>query len=211
MNEPRPREAPEKGRGEYDNFAFHPYNILLVLLLFSISTLFLAFSAAFMYTRVQSDLPPIRLPNIFLANTLILLGSSASMVWAKRAYLRDDTERYQQALLVTILLTLVFLIAQFHGWQVLFERNIFINSDNSASYLYVISGLHFAHVVAGLPFLIAFMWKAFKRMREPVSVLVYFSDPEKRLRLRLLTIYWHFLDGLWIYLVLFFWVNYLVR
>ena len=48
-------------------------------------------------------------------------------------------------------------------------------------------------------------------MKEPVSVLVYFSDPEKRLKLRLLTIYWHFLDGLWIYLVLFFWVNYLFR
>jgi len=63
----------------------------------------------------------------------------------------------------------------------------------------------------GIPFLAWFYWMAKKKMVEPVSVLVYFSDPEKKLRLRLLTIYWHFLDGLWIYLVLFFWINYLIK
>jgi cytochrome c oxidase subunit 3 len=88
---------------------------------------------------------------------------------------------------------------------------VFIDTDNSAGYLYVISGLHFLHVIAGLPFLGIFLWKAYKKMVDPVSVLVYFSDPEKRLKLRLLTIYWHFLDGLWIYLVLFFYINALLK
>ena len=96
------------------------------------------------------------------------------------------------------------------GWSQLFANQVYIHSDNSAGYLYVISGLHIAHVIAGLPFLAAFFWTARKRMKEPVSVLVYFSDPEKRLKLRLLTIYWHFLDGLWIYLVVFFFINYLI-
>ena len=111
----------------------------------------------------------------------------------------------------TIVLSLVFMLAQYLGWRTLFQQQIFINSDNSASYLYLISGLHFAHVIAGLPFLILFLWRAYKDMKEPVSVLVYFSDPEKRLKLRLLTIYWHFLDFLWIYLVLFFWINYMIQ
>ena len=44
-------------------------------------------------------------------------------------------------------------------------------------------------------------------MREPVSVLIYFSDPEKRLKLRMLTMYWHFMDALWIYLVVFLLIN----
>lgn len=196
---------------EYESFAFHPYNVLLILTLFSITVLFLAFSAAFIYTRVQSDLPPIKLPSIFLLNTLVLLGSSATMVWAKKSYKADNTKNYQRALIATIVLSIIFMIAQFFGWRELFLQEIFIHSDNSAGYLYVISGLHFAHVIAGLPFLGIFLWKAYKRMKEPVSVLVYFSDPDKRLRLRLLTIYWHFLDGLWIYLVLFFWINYLIQ
>lgn len=191
--------------------AFHPYNILLMLTLAGITMLFLAFSAAFMYSRIESSMPPIRLPNIFIFNTLLLLGSSWTMHWAKKCYLKDDTENYQRALIYTIGITVLFMIMQYVGWYQLFSQEIFINSDLSASYLYLISGLHFAHIIAGLPFLVLFLITARRRMKEPVSVLVYFSDPEKRLKLRLLTIYWHFLDALWIYLVLFFYLNYLIK
>lgn len=196
---------------EYQNFAFHPHNIYLMLLLFSLSILFLSLSGAFIYTRVQNGLPPVKLPWLFGFNTVILLGSSWTMVRAKKAYLADETERYQGMLILTIVLSLIFMFAQYLAWMQLFKQQIFLNSDPSAGYLYVISGLHFAHVIGGLPFLSLFLWKAFKYMKEPVSVLVYFSDPEKRLRLRLLTIYWHFLDILWIYLVVFFYVNYLIQ
>lgn len=196
---------------EYESFVFHPYNVLLFLVLFSLTMLFLGLSFAFVYTRIQADLPPLRLPTIFVFNTLLLLAGSGAMVWARRAYKNDDTESYKRALLLTIVLSVAFLIAQFVGWSQLFRQSVFIDTDNSAGYLYIISGLHFAHVIAGLPFLGIFLWRAYERMKEPVSVLVYFSDPEKRLKLRLLTIYWHFLDGLWIYLVLFFYINYWLR
>lgn len=196
---------------EYDNFSFHPHNVLLTLLLMGITALFLALTVSFVYNRVQNDLPPVRLPWIFLFNTLVLLGSSATLTWAKRAYKSDDTAAYQKALIATIALSLLFLGLQVFGWQQLFSRQIFFNSGNSASYLYLISGLHFAHVIAGLPFLARFLQTARRRMKDPVSVLVYFSDPEKRLKLRLLTLYWHFLDALWIYLVLFFGANYLIN
>lgn len=202
-------ELPEYN--EYDSLAFHPYNVMLALVLFGLCTLFLALSVAFIYSRVQSDLPPIRLPSIFIINTLILVAGSFTMIRAKRAYKQDDTAGYKRLLFITVLLSILFLIAQIFGWRELFRQNILINSDNSASYLYVISALHFAHVIFGIPFLATFLWRAHKHMQEPVSVLVYFSDPAKLLRLRLLTIYWHFLDGLWVYLVLFFWVNYLLR
>lgn len=197
--------------GEYESFAFHPYNVLLVLVLFSLTVLFLALSAAFIYTRLQSDLPAIKLPDIFLFNTLILLASSGTMLWAKRCFKEDDTPRYKLALAITMGLSFLFLALQVVGWQQLFAQKIFINSDNAAGYLYVISGLHFAHVIGGIPFLGYFLWQAHRKMKEPVSVLVYFSDPEKRLKLRLLTLYWHFLDGLWVYLVLFFFINHLLR
>jgi cytochrome c oxidase subunit 3 len=107
----------------------------------------------------------------------------------------------------TLGLSLFFLVMQCLAWYMLFQKQIFITSDNSAGYLYVISGLHFVHVIGGIPFLGVFLYKANKYMKEPVSVLVYFSDPAKRLNLRLLALYWHFLDGLWIYLVLFFFIN----
>jgi cytochrome c oxidase subunit 3 len=96
------------------------------------------------------------------------------------------------------------------AWYWLFSNNIALNTSTTTAYLYLISFVHLAHVIGGLPFLINFYRTAKKRMVDPVTVLVYFSDPEKRLKLRLLTVYWHFLDLLWIYLVLFFGVNYLI-
>ena len=211
MEETTKNKNPEDAYKEYDNFAFHPYNVMLILILSGITALFLALSAAFVYTRMQNELPPVKLPVIFLFNSFILLASSAAMVWAKRAYRKDDIRKYQRALTAAIVLSIIFLAAQFVGWRQLFSQEIFFNSDNAASYLYVISGLHFAHVIAGLPFLCLFLLQARKSTREPVRALVYFSDPEKRLKLRLLTIYWHFLDALWIYLVIFLWINYLLR
>lgn len=206
----RPQEIAQPVDESQDNFAFHPKNIYLILLLFSLSMLFLAMTAAFVYTRVQSNLPPIELPILFVVNTIILLGSSYTMVQAKKSYLADDTERYQKMLKYTLYLSLFFMVMQCLAWYQLFSQQIYITSDNSAGYLYVISALHFAHVIGGLPFLGLFIYRARRYMKEPVSVLVYFSDPDKRLNLRLLTIYWHFLDGLWIYLVLFFFINQLV-
>ena len=203
----RPYELGEEGA---ENLSFHPRNVYLTLLLFSLVMLFLALTAAFVYTRIQSELPPLRLPLLFLFNTAILLGGSYCMNRAKKMYLADNTSGYIRMLEYTLALTVLFLIAQIIAWYQLFNQQIYLASDNSASYLYVISALHFLHVIGGLPFLVIFLIRARKYMVEPVSVLVYFSDPEKRLNLRLLTLYWHFLDGLWIYLIIFFFVYQIV-
>lgn len=196
---------------EYENLTFHPYNILLVLLLFGVTALFLALSVALVYTLVQAELPPVALPPIFIFNTLVLLASSYTLILAKKRFRQDDTAGYKQMLLYTIGLTLIFLVFQFVGWYDMISSDIMLNKDNSTSYLYLISFVHFAHVIGGMPFLFLFYQTARRQMKEPISVLVYFSDPSKRLKLRLLSIYWHFLDGLWIYLVLFFAVNYFLR
>jgi len=204
------KSGDKKAYSEYDNFIFHPYNVMLFLTLLAITALFLALAISFVYTRVQSGGGGVKIPLLFGVNTLVLLASSYTMVKAKKNYTDDDTEGYQNALKYTILLSLLFLVMQFIAWSQLFSQNIFVHTDNSSAYLYLLSALHFAHVIAGLPFLYLFLRTAKREMKEPVTVLVYFSDPEKRLRLRLLTIYWHFLDGLWIFLVLFLLANYVI-
>jgi cytochrome c oxidase subunit 3 len=203
MNVNKGSDAPN----QEDTFVFHPKNILLFLTLAGLTMLFLSLSFAYVYTRSLSKLPPLQLPWLFYVNTLVLLGSSYTLWQSKKAYLEDRTDKYQLTLYVTIILSIIFLILQGIAWYSLFSRQITIQSDNTAGYLYVISGLHFLHVVAGLPFLIYFSIQAKKYMIEPVSVLVYFSDPHKRLNLRLISIYWHFLDILWIYLMVFFVLN----
>ncbi|MBK7936043.1 MAG: heme-copper oxidase subunit III [Lewinellaceae bacterium] len=201
----------KQNQTQQDNeFLFHPNNVMLFVLLFGLSALFLALTVAYIYTRVTMHVPPVQMPALFILNTLVLLGSSYTMVRAKRCYQQDNTEGYQQNLRTTIWLSLFFMVLQTVAWWWLFQHNIGLNTSTTTGYLYLISFVHLAHVIAGLPFLILFYRAAKKRMVDPVTVLVYFSDPEKRLKLRLLTIYWHFLDVLWIYLVLFFGINYLI-
>ncbi len=213
-----PHPSDDEGR-----MAFHPFNVIMILTLVGIAMLFLAFSGAFIYSRIQADLPPVDVPWMFIANSVVLLASSWTITQgerslipgaaghyvaaAKHAYKADQTEAYKRSLIWTAGLSILFLVLQVIAWQQLFAQDIFPTTDNSAGYLYVLSGMHFAHVIFGLPFIIGFWLVARRRMREPVSVLVYFSDPEKRLKLRMLTMYWHFMDALWIYLVVFLLIN----
>lgn len=190
-----------------NEFLFHPKNVMLFLLLAGLSFLFLALTVSYIYIRVTNDVPPVKLPLLFLFNTVILLGSSRTMMLARKAYIEDNTLKYQHCLLRTMQLSLIFTLSQCIAWWLLFNDNILLSSSTTTAFLYVISFTHLAHVLVGLPFLYLFYRAAKKYMIDPVTVLVYFSDPEKRLKLRLLTIYWHFLDLLWIYLVLFFGIN----
>jgi len=166
------------------------------------STLFIGLTIAFFYTRFKMGIDPIRPPLIFLFNTLILLGSSYTISRAINSYKADNTERYILSLWMTLMLSFVFLIGQYFGWSEMLDQKVRLDSGTGAAYLYLLSGVHFLHVIAGIPFLVQFIITSRKKMKEPVSVLVYFSDPAKKLRLRLLSMYWHFLDGLWIFLVL---------
>jgi cytochrome c oxidase subunit 3 len=179
----------------------------LFLLLLSLTMLFMAFSIGYVFTRSQNSTDGVYLPPIFIINSFILLASSYFINSANKAYKEDDTKGYQKALSVTMLLTILFMVAQVIGWVYFKSLLIGENIGNGANYLYAISGLHFAHIVGGIPFLSIFLYNAYKKMQEPMTVLLYFSDPVKRMRLQLLTIYWHFLDGLWIFLVLFFLLN----
>lgn len=179
----------------------------LFLLLLSLTMLFMAFSIGYVFTRSQNSADGVYLPPIFIINSFILLASSYFINSANKAYKEDDTKGYQKALSVTMLLTIFFMGAQVIGWIYFKSSLIGENIGNGANYLYAISGLHFAHIIGGIPFLSIFLYNAYKKMQEPMTVLLYFSDPVKHMRLQLLTIYWHFLDGLWIFLVLFFLLN----
>lgn len=193
------------------NYLIHPHIIFIYLILGGISVLFLAFSASFMYNRIQAGLPPLALPSLFYFNTLLLIGSSFTLRRAKKKYLQDDTQGFKQSLLITLILSFLFLGFQIIAWYQLVLQGIHLTYSNMASYLYVISFIHMLHLIGGIPFLAYFYYIAIKKMKDPVSVLVYFSDDTKARRLKILSIYWHFLDYLWVYLVIFFLINYLIK
>lgn len=191
-------------------YLIHPQYIILTLIIGGITSLFLGFTGAYIYNRVQQGVAPVAIPPLFYFNTLLIIASSITLIYAKKRYEDDDTPMFKVSLWVTLVLTITFLLMQMQAWQQLQALNISLTSSTLASYIYLISGLHFLHLFAGIPFLLYFIYEAHKRMKDPVTVLIYFADPDRKRALSLLNIYWHFLDGLWIYLVVFFLVNFLI-
>jgi cytochrome c oxidase subunit III len=189
------------------NYLVHPAFIAMTLFLVAVTALFLGFCGAYIYNRMQMGLRPVEIPILFYTNSLILIASSYTLVQAKKAYINDQTDYYKKMLAFTVVLSIAFMIAQYFGWMQLFQNNVKVDSTVLGSYLYLISGVHFLHVAGGIPFLAYFLYIAHTKMKEPISVLLYFSDKQKERGLKLLNIYWHYLDILWLVLVLFFLLN----
>lgn len=191
-------------------YLIHPQYIILTLVIAGITALFLGFSGAYLYNRIQQGVAPVMIPPLFFFNSLLIVATSLVLIYAQKMYEQDETIRFRTSVWVALVLTLAFLAMQMLAWNQLQEANTLLTSSTMASYVYLISGLHFLHLVGGIPFLAVFLYNMHLRMRDPVTVLMYFADPDRKRTLHLLAIYWHFLDGLWIYLVLFFLVNYLI-
>ncbi|MGB0861792.1 MAG: cytochrome c oxidase subunit 3 [Saprospiraceae bacterium] len=204
------RDPYNQYKSDYKNLILHPYKIMLFFLLISVSMIFVGVIAAYLYQRITMKFEPVRLPYVFLLNACILLLSSYTLNLSHKAYLEDNTEKYKKMLLATLGVTLIFMAAQAASWTWMYNTGQFPASGIGGQYIIVFGVLHFVHIFAGLPFFILFIITAYKRMKEPVSVLIYFSDPEKKMKLRLLSVYWHYLDVLWWILVLFFTFNYLI-
>lgn len=195
------KQKPQPPTSEYDNLSFHPYNVMLVLVIAAISMLFLGIMAAWVYNRFHARLPAVHIPWLFYPNTLLLIGASISMEGAKKAYAADDAPTFLRKLKMVFGLSVGFLLLQGLAWCWLFRHQLDPAANNSMGYLYALSGLHVLHVLVGLPFLAVFEYRSKKRLSEEAGRLIFFSDAEQRLRLRLLSIYWHFLDVLWLILL----------
>lgn len=191
------------------NYLVHPSAMIIVLIFFGISTLFGALSLAYLYTRVDRNMNSIHIPLLFVFNTFVLAFSSFSIQRCRKYFdLRDDRLCVRWGL-ITMVATLSFLGLQGIAWYQLFTRNIIPGSSGAYGFLYAISLLHFLHVFAGLPFLGRVIFPLFTASKQGNSALIFIDDDQRR-KLKHTAWYWHFIDVVWIYLMVFFLVNSLV-
>jgi len=136
------------------------------------------------------------LPSLFYFSTAIIMLSSVTMNWALASVKTANTKNSRIALLLTLALGACFAITQFAAWNELNSQNIFFTGkghSNSGSYLFVLSGLHLAHLAGGIIALVVVYIKNINNKYTPANYM----------GVKLCAIYWHFLDVLWVYLFLF--------
>ena len=138
------------------------------------------------------------LPYAFIASTAVILLSSVTMQLAYNAAKKEALGKQKLLLSLTIILGVVFFALQFHAWTVLVERGItFVNSNASQSFVYVFTGMHLMHIIAGILVLIRCFFGASSRIASDKNIF----------RMEIANIFWHFLDLLWIYIYVFLLLN----
>lgn len=171
------------------------YRIGVWLVLISVTMLFAALASAYVFNRAQRM--PIVMPKVLWASTAIILTSSATIEFARRALKRRIEQQFRIWIAVTTALGFSFLVAQLVAWRDLSESGFYVNRNLHSGYSYLFTGLHGIHLIGGLVAL------AFVTLRAPQR----WTALRRRVAVDVTALYWHFLDGLWIvlFVLLFFW------
>ena len=192
------------------------YRLAVGVLLLSVIMIFVALSSAYIvragmgnfdpvtHTYVY-DWKPIQLPNLLLLlNTAVLLLSSFTLEMARRNLnaravtaglsglpgVAVEPERSTPWLGITLILGMGFLAGQYMAWRVLRAEGLFLATNPSSSFFYVLTGAHAAHLIGGL---IALLYAAF-------AVTLGKSLATRRVVVDAASWYWHFMAVLWIYI-----------
>ncbi len=177
---------------------FKNYNLMLYGFLFSIATLFLVCCSSYVYVRWGvSSKQQLYISNAFMVNTLVIFVSSLLLRLTSAYFYDHNYNWYKMTLLATFVSGWVFLIGQLVGWIDTWNHEFTIHNV-AAAFLYVITGLHAVHLLAGMAFLTYFSFQTFKKLSHFAYSVVYFTDPVAEHQLKNFAIYWHFLTGVWL-------------
>jgi len=178
------------------------YRIGTWVLLASIAMLFTALTSAYIVRAASAtDWRPLALPRILWLSTALLVLSSVTLEAARRNLKSLRNSGYVQWLALTTALGLGFLASQLNAWRQLAAQGVFLASNPHSSFFYLLTALHGLHLLAGLLALLYLLLKT-RTLRADVV-----GEARRQAAADAVGIYWHFMDGLWIYLflLLFLW------
>ncbi len=173
----------------------HPHILGLWVACGSIMMMFAAFTSAYVVRHAAGNWLEFPLPGVFYANTAVIILSSITLHRSFNAFKTGNERMYKILLLITFFLGLTFIVLQYQGWMELAQMGVMLDGNPSGSFVYVISGIHAAHVLGGLAALGIALMHAY--------TLKYEVTPKRKVRFTLTLTYWHFVDFLWVYLLFF--------
>lgn len=171
----------------------HPHKLTLWIGIGSIVMMFAGLTSAYIVKRNQAGWVTYDLPNAFWYSTIVILLSSGTVYLADKAFRSRSMMLYRRWMSITAFLGIAFMVVQYVGFKAFWALGMTLQANVSYSFLYVIVGLHALHVAGGVISLVVMSLMAFSKKRR-----VYSAIP-----IELIGTYWHFVDLLWIYLLIF--------
>jgi cytochrome c oxidase subunit 3 len=176
------------------NKKIHPHKFTLWVGIASIIMMFAGLTSAYLVKREQPGWTSFQVPVAFWYSTAIILISSLTMHLSLKSFRERAMIKYKNGIAVTALLGLVFMLLQYVGFRHLWTNGMVLRGSGAAQFLYIIAGLHALHVLGGVIALLSL----FIRSRN-ARIRSYNTVP-----VEVVATYWHFVDILWIYLLIFF-------
>lgn len=198
-----PRPPGGNGGPLREDAAPFQYRIGMWVAIAAILMMFAALTSAYVFRAGTTGWRPIEIPPLMWASTAAILASSATFELARRGLKREDARGYRLWLWASLALGALFLALQLLAWRQLVAQGIYLATNPHSSFFYVLTGLHGLHLaggIGGLGYLIARARREAEGARREVKAV-------GAARADAVGIYWHFMDGLWLYLfgLLFFW------
>ena len=206
------------GRGDVPDYGarLRRARLGLICAIATVCMLFISLTSAYVFRRglptfdgasnsYVKDWGSVDMPwTLLIINTIILLGSSVTMEFARRQSARQaalapvrsipgitlEDEKEFPWLGLTVLLGLCFLVGQWLAWSRLNDFGFYINTNPSSSFFFLLTVAHAIHLTGGI---IALLWAS--------SSSLFHKPPEsRRIAVDIAAWYWHFMAVLWIYI-----------
>jgi len=174
----------------------HPKKFAMWIAIGSIIMMFGGLTSGYIVRKSQGNWEQISLPIEFYISTAVIILSSLTLMMALRTFKQRKMQAHRNLVTITLLLGIAFTVLQYMGFKDLFTQ---LNWNNNVSfqYLLVIVLVHAVHIIGGVVALIILFFQTFSRKVKTYSTTA----------LEIVGTYWHFVDILWIYLFIFFWLN----
>jgi len=185
--------APEIEARERELNSLYLAGTIVVLVI--VSATFGALIAAFIWRSQNTYLwDHLNIPSLLWVTTAILLASSLLLERARRSLKQGDQNAFLRFLQWTTGLGFLFLLGQGAAWLQVMHSNVILEFDKHSWFIFLFSGLHGVHVVAGVGGLAYLLYRCYEPATGPRHQMT------TRAYMNALTIFWHYLGFLWIVL-----------
>ncbi|MCX2744826.1 hypothetical protein OO013_13160 [Mangrovivirga sp. M17] len=189
--------------------SLHPYQTITYLSIFGSSIIFI-FLLVVLFVSSEHSAKPINLPVTFYISTGFLVFSHYFIARLPGFFEKENDLNLKRYLGFGILFTTLFGVSQLFAWMNLFNDEVYFDGQAVETLLYLLSGLHLIHIIAGLVFMIALFINSLTSLSDPVEKLIYFTNPFQKMKLSLLHAFWVFMDVSWFIILGTFIVMFLV-
>lgn len=170
------------------------------IFIFTSFMFFAALSSGFIvYAGGKGHALNVQLPHAFLYSTIVIVMSSITLFLASRAAKGLELGKQQLFLWFTFFLGCVFFALQIYACYVLtYKMGIYFTDSNAShTFVFVFCGMHLLHIIAALIVVLVTIRSTYKNVPQVTNLY----------KMEMTSIFWHFLDIIWIYLYVFLLLN----